>query len=76
MQSLLRCAPKGAAEFGGSAFCKHCAPRGADERSNSPMPHRGLRAITGGRSAAETSCGAAIIVKPKVRLCEPWVMVS
>jgi len=25
-------------------------------------------------SAAETSCGAAIRVKPRVRLCEPWVM--
>ena len=28
------------------------------------------------RSAEEASCGAAIRVKPKVRLCEPWVVVS
>jgi hypothetical protein len=25
--------------------------------------------------AAEISCVAAVIVKPRVRLCEPWVMV-
>jgi hypothetical protein len=28
------------------------------------------------KSQAQTSCGAAVRVKPKVRLCEPWVMVS
>ena len=27
-------------------------------------------------NTAETSCEAAIRVKPKVRLCEPWVMFS
>jgi len=27
------------------------------------------------RTLAEASCGAAIRVKPKVRLCEPWVMI-
>jgi len=29
--------------------------------------------LIGYRSAAETSCGAADRVKPKARLCEPWV---
>ena len=28
------------------------------------------------RSDHSPSCGAAIRVKPRVRLCEPWVMVS
>jgi hypothetical protein len=27
-------------------------------------------------TVAEASCGAAIRVKPKVRLCEPWVLIS
>jgi hypothetical protein len=35
------------------------------------QPREGLRL-----KFAETSCGAAIRVKPKVRLCEPWVVVQ
>jgi hypothetical protein len=46
------------------------------EKRDGANPLECTRAVTGGRSAAETSCEAASRVKPKVRLCEPWVTVS